>query len=387
MPASTMLSPRTWSAKSCSVSPNMSVSSSEPLQFSSARIGWPAATRPSTGVPGGAARPAPVRLGGERLAGGDTAEHRDAGRRGRGGARGADATRDPARAADVARLLEQVQVVADPVGGRDPELATDLTDGRRGALLPAEALDERMDLAGAFIEHGEFLLQVVRSADLARTRPYCTGVHGVNLEMSPVPEWASDPSPPRHPERVGALTLPSRRGRRSARSEAPIHCGHGSIRPAGEWPRDGNPSRRGREAPTVAGRRFGHRDRRSQSGADPRERYPAAPGGGRSLTMNHPGPGATGGPSRIGPQRAHRDSGQGWPWERAAAAGSGGGRSSGADRPMHRAQLPDAPRCTIRTAAPPPPRIAAAARGRTANRRSRSPPRNVDRRRGSARSR
>src|SRR5262249_58442805 len=50
-------------------------------------------------------------------------------------------------------LLEQVQVVAHTVRGRDLELLADLADGGRRPLLTPEALDEGIDLAGAFVEH------------------------------------------------------------------------------------------------------------------------------------------------------------------------------------------------------------------------------------------
>src|SRR5262245_48571550 len=61
-------------------------------------------------------RPGPVLLGEDRLAGGDPAQDRDA-VAGYGGGGRPDAAGDAAGPADVARLLEQVQVVAHAVRG------------------------------------------------------------------------------------------------------------------------------------------------------------------------------------------------------------------------------------------------------------------------------
>jgi hypothetical protein len=90
--------------------------------------------------------------------------------------------------------------------------------------------------------------------------------------------------------------------------------------------------------PPSAGQGLGAR--RSQSGADPRERGPAAQGGGEDEIAIHREGGH--GESRRVPGTARSREGSPWGW--AAAAGSGGGRSSGADHPRRRARMPPVPR-------------------------------------------
>jgi hypothetical protein len=96
---------------------------------------------------------------------------------------------------------------------------------------------------------------------------------------------------------------------------------------------------RSRKAPTATWPRFGTRTRGSQSGADPRGRDPTRAGG----RIRDP-------TSRASRRELRSAAGleQGIPWEQAAAAGSGGGRSSGADRPRRRARLPPLPRRCLR---------------------------------------
>ena len=102
--------------------------------------------------------------------------------------------------------------------------------------------------------------------------------------------WQSTPVRPR----VAAVTPPSKSGRLGARHQLELVAAVSSPRRRLDGLGIAIWSRRSREAPTATRRRFGHRDQRSQSGADPRERQPTAPGGGKAGSIGN-------GPSRLPP--------------------------------------------------------------------------------------
>src|SRR5439155_23136911 len=117
-----------------------------------------------------------IRLGQDGLPGRDASEDGDAGCAER--RRGADAARDAPAALEVAALHEDVEVVADAVGGGDPELAADLADRRWESVLSREPLDEPENRARSFVQHGlRSSLTVGRPT--CTTAVWCTRVHFV----------------------------------------------------------------------------------------------------------------------------------------------------------------------------------------------------------------
>src|SRR5439155_15649288 len=84
------------------------------------------------------------------MAGRDAAENRDAGLDPRH-RHDLDPAGQLARALHVARALEHLQVIADAVGRVNLERLADLADRRWIAAVPAEALDVRENLSGAFV--------------------------------------------------------------------------------------------------------------------------------------------------------------------------------------------------------------------------------------------